>query len=63
MSTIVNIIDFYYRILLQHPHLLQLYKDLVITQVLTSEEFWTSHAKQYTNQLSQKQEIGKNKTH
>ncbi|KAG4076534.1 hypothetical protein HA402_011350 [Bradysia odoriphaga] len=46
------------RILSEHPHLLQLYKDLVITQVLTSEEFWSSHAKQYTQQLAQKQEIG-----
>lgn len=46
------------RILSEHPHLLQLYKDLVITQVLTSEEFWGSHAKQYTQQKAQKQEIG-----
>lgn len=42
----------------EHPHLLQLYKDLVITEVLTSEEFWGSHAKQYTQQKALKQEIG-----
>lgn len=46
------------RILSEHPHLLQLYKDLVITQVLTSEEFWASHAKQYTLLKPQKQDIG-----
>lgn len=49
---------FFFRILSEHPHLLQLYKDLVITQVLTSEEFWESHAKQYTQKKAQKQEIG-----
>lgn len=47
------------RILTENPHLLQMYKDLVITQVLTSEEFWSTHAKQYTQQQSaQKQDIG-----
>lgn len=35
------------RILSENPNLLQLYKDLVITQVLTSEEFWATHAKDY----------------
>lgn len=47
------------RILTENPHLLQMYKDLVITQVLTSEEFWATHAKQYTQQQSShKQDIG-----
>lgn len=47
------------RILTENPNLLQMYKDLVITQVLTSEEFWATHAKQYTEQQkSQKQDIG-----
>lgn len=35
------------RILSENPNLLQLYKDLVITQVLTSEEFWATHAQDY----------------
>lgn len=47
------------RILSENPHLLQLYKDLVITKVLTSEEFWGTHAKSYTeNKNAKKQEIG-----
>lgn len=47
------------RILMEHPNLLQLYRDLVITKVLSSEEFWATHAKQYTqNQATQKQDIG-----
>lgn len=47
------------RILTQNPHLLQMYKDLVIAEVLTSEEFWSTHAKKYTEQQkSEKQEIG-----
>lgn len=49
------------RILSENPHLLQLYKDLVITKVLTSEEFWGTHAKSYTeNKNAKKQEIGMN---
>ncbi|GAB0087797.1 General transcription factor IIH subunit 1 [Sergentomyia squamirostris] len=47
------------RILMEHPNLLQLYRDLVITKVLSSEEFWATHAKQYTqNQATLKQDIG-----
>lgn len=49
------------RILVEQPNLLQLYKDLVITQVITSEEFWDTHAKSYTQpggQKPAKQEIG-----
>lgn len=47
------------RVLEENPHLLQMYKDLVITQVLTSEEFWSTHAKQYIQpQNAQKQDIG-----
>lgn len=46
-------------ILTANPNLLQMYKDLVITKVLTSEEFWSTHAKQYTQQQNaQKQDIG-----
>lgn len=41
--------------------LLQLYRDLVITQVISSEEFWAQHAVQYTQaKNSQRQEIGVN---
>lgn len=40
---------------------MQLYKDLVITQVISSEEFWTQHAPQYTQaKQAPKQEIGVN---
>ncbi|XP_059607827.1 general transcription factor IIH subunit 1 [Phlebotomus argentipes] len=46
------------RILMEHPNLLQLYRDLVITKVLSSDEFWATHAKQYTLQTAQKQDIG-----
>ncbi|XP_023328908.1 general transcription factor IIH subunit 1, partial [Eurytemora carolleeae] len=33
-----------------NPGLLQLYKDLVITQIISAEEFWSSHASQYIKQ-------------
>ncbi|XP_058459041.1 general transcription factor IIH subunit 1 [Malaya genurostris] len=47
------------RVLTENPTLLQLYKDLVITQVLPSDEFWVNHAKQYLSKdQSQKQDIG-----
>uniref|UniRef100_A0A182TY83 General transcription factor IIH subunit 1 n=1 Tax=Anopheles melas TaxID=34690 RepID=A0A182TY83_9DIPT len=47
------------RILTENPSLLQLYKDLVITQVLTSEEFWARHAKDYMNkEQTVRQDIG-----
>ncbi|XP_067633884.1 general transcription factor IIH subunit 1 [Eurosta solidaginis] len=47
------------RILSENPNLLQLYKDLVITQVLTSEEFWTTHAKEHAmKKVNKKQDIG-----
>lgn len=47
------------RLLTENPALLQLYKDLVITKVITSEEFWESHAKKYTQKdNTQKQDIG-----
>lgn len=32
------------RMLSENPGLLQLYKDLVITQIITTEEFWAQHA-------------------
>lgn len=41
--------------------LLQLYRDLVITQVISSEEFWSQHAAEYTQAKKTKhQEIGVN---
>lgn len=44
-----------------NPTLLQLYRDLVITQVISSEEFWAQHAAEYTQaKKSQRQEIGVN---
>lgn len=47
------------RVLTENPTLLQLYKDLVITQVLPSEEFWATHAKQYmAKDQNTKQDIG-----
>lgn len=47
------------RLLTENPQLLQLYKDLVITQVLPSEEFWASHAKGYmAKDQNGKQDIG-----
>ena len=42
-----------------NPALLQLYKDLVITQIITAEEFWQNHAAEYVNKKAQvKQEVG-----
>ncbi|XP_071452496.1 general transcription factor IIH subunit 1 [Hetaerina americana] len=46
------------RLLSENPKLLQLYRDLVITQVISSEEFWAQHASQYAQKQNQKQEIG-----
>jgi len=47
------------RLLTDNPELLQLYKDLVITKVITSEEFWETHARKYTHKESTiKQDIG-----
>lgn len=47
------------RIFTENPQLLQLYKDLVITQVVTSEEFWSTYAKEYKQKTHvKKQEIG-----
>lgn len=47
------------KLLSSNPALLQLYKDLVMTEVVTSEEFWAQHATQYTKaQNAQVQEIG-----
>jgi len=42
-----------------NPALLQLYKDLVITQIITAEEFWTNHAAEYVKQQAGvRQEVG-----
>lgn len=49
------------RLLTENPRLLQLYKDLVISQIFTSEEFWKIHGKDLQNlksSTSSKQEIG-----
>lgn len=47
------------RLLVQNPSLLQLYKDLVITQVITADEFWIKHASKFMQkQKAQSQEIG-----
>jgi len=47
------------RTLSENPGLLQLYKDLVITQIITAEEFWEGHAAQYMKEKqSVKQEVG-----
>lgn len=45
----------------ENPVLFQLYRDLVITQVISSEEFWSQHAAEHTQaKKSQRQEIGVN---
>jgi len=42
-----------------NPGLLQLYKDLVITKIITAEEFWSNHAAEYVKQKQTvKQEVG-----
>lgn len=47
------------QLLSTNPTLLQLYKDLVMTEVVSSEEFWTQHAQQYMQKRKQQpQEIG-----
>lgn len=47
------------RILAENPHLFQLYKDLVTSQVLTSDEFWNTHAKEHAlKKVNKKQNIG-----
>ncbi|XP_023714083.1 general transcription factor IIH subunit 1 isoform X3 [Cryptotermes secundus] len=47
------------RLLSENPSLLQLYRDLVMTHVISSEEFWSQHALQYMQKhQSQKQDIG-----
>lgn len=46
------------RLLSENPALLQLYKDLVTSEVVTSEEFWANHAKPYMNKDSMKQQVG-----
>ncbi|KAH8333297.1 hypothetical protein KR074_008421 [Drosophila pseudoananassae] len=47
------------RILVENPNLLQMYKDLVITKVITSDEFWATHAKHHAlKKMGKTQEIG-----
>lgn len=56
-----NVFKTFFRTLQEHPMLLQLYRDLVITQVISSEEFWSQHAAEYTQAKKiQRQEIGVN---
>ena len=46
------------RLLSQNPGLLQLYKDLVITQIMKPEEFWAQHAPgALNNKLSSKNQV------
>lgn len=48
-----------FRLLSENPSLLQLYRDLVITHVISSEEFWSQHALQYMQKhQNQKQDVG-----
>lgn len=55
------IVKISFRTLQEHPKLLQLYRDLVINQIISSEEFWAQHAAEYTQaKKSQRQEIGVN---
>lgn len=50
---------FLVRLLSENATLLQLYKDLVISKVISSEEFWAQHAPQFTkDQCAPRQEIG-----
>jgi len=43
----------------ENPGLLQLYKDLVITSIITAEEFWNNHAAEYLKQKQVvKQDVG-----
>lgn len=52
---------FLFRLLLENPALLQLYRDLVIAEVVSSEEFWTHYATEYTQAKKvPHQEIGVN---
>lgn len=47
------------KLLTENPKLLQMYKDLVISQVVTSEEFWKIHSKELTLKgIATKQDIG-----
>ncbi|XP_063979303.1 general transcription factor IIH subunit 1 [Diachasmimorpha longicaudata] len=48
------------KLLTENPTLLQLYRDLVPTQVVTAEEFWNLHAPEYTTKARERQEIGVN---
>lgn len=60
-TVIFHIVILFFRMLQENPVLLQLYRDLVIPQVITSEEFWTQHAAEYTRAKKvQRQEIGVN---
>lgn len=42
--TKVVVIMFFYRIMMADPDLYQLYKDLVVGNVISSEEFWANRS-------------------
>ncbi|XP_017835563.1 general transcription factor IIH subunit 1-like isoform X2 [Drosophila busckii] len=47
------------RLLVENPYLLQLYKDLVVTKLLTSDEFWAAPSKNVAlKKMGITQEIG-----
>lgn len=48
------------RLLQENPELFQLYKDLVVSQVITAEEFWSTQGAKYQNKekIEQKQTTG-----
>lgn len=49
------------KILMENIALEQLYRDLVINKIVTSEEFWDQHATQYTQaKMTPRQDIGVN---
>jgi len=41
------------RLLSENPHLAQLYMDLVQSQVISPEEFWTDHATPFVKKLDE----------
>ena len=51
------------KVLQENETLLELHRDLLITHVITSEEFWIQHTSQYTQaQKTPGWEIGVNNT-
>lgn len=51
----------FYRMLQEDPVLFQLYKDLVVSQVISADEFWANHLSNMKNdsvQYNNKQDVG-----